>query len=151
FDDSAAVLLRAETRGLKIPPFTVLRHDLAFLAGDSAAMERIAASGGDTPEADDLTQHEASALAFRGQLRFASDRARHAADLAEAAGRPERTALFHAGHAVWAALFGKTDEAQAAASHLLQLRDRDVEYGVAFALGEAGDAEQSSRLADDLE
>src|SRR5262249_22093142 len=64
----------------------------------------------------------------------------------------ERAALWEAGAAVREALFGNASQARDAADSALRLsKDREVEYGAAFALALASDTSRAQALADDLE
>lgn len=77
---------------------------------------------------------------------------RHAADLAQQAAQTERAAMFETGTALWEAMFGNAQAAQRGATAALALaKDREVEYGAAFALALTGDSARAQLLADDLE
>ena len=77
---------------------------------------------------------------------------RHAADLAQQAAHGERAGLFETGAAIWEAFFGNTSAGNRSATAALELaKDREVEYGTAFALALAGDSSRSQALANDLE
>jgi tetratricopeptide (TPR) repeat protein len=153
FAEADAVLREAEARHLTFPGFPLLRFDLAFLAGDRASMERVAALGPQLPDAEDsMAIHEAYALAFAGQVRHATRKAMRAIDIARQAAHPERAALFETAAAVWNGLVGNSSEARRAAQRAWDLsHDRDVQYGVAFALAVSGDSTRSQQLTDDLE
>jgi hypothetical protein len=73
-------------------------------------------------------------------------------DQAEHAGQRERAALWEAGEAVREALFGNALEARQRATAALDLsKDRETEYGAAFALALSADSSRSQALANDLE
>lgn len=150
--DSETALRRALERKLEIPDFTVQRFDLAFLRGDDAAMERLAAlDRRDSGSEAWITDHEAFVLAYRGRLRQAELKQKRAAELARQTGERERAAQFEAGAAVWKALFGDAAEARRGAAAALSLsKARDVEYGAAFALALSGNAAHAKALANDL-
>ena len=77
---------------------------------------------------------------------------RRAADLARQAAHGERAALWEIGPALWGAFFGNAAEAKKNATAVSELsKDRDVEYGAAFALAFSGDSSRSQTLANDLE
>ena len=77
---------------------------------------------------------------------------RRAADLAQQAAHRERAALFETGAALWEAFFGNPIAARRSAMAALDLaKDREVEYGAAFALAVSGDHAGSQALAEDLE
>jgi eukaryotic-like serine/threonine-protein kinase len=85
-------------------------------------------------------------------LQEARRMSRHAADLAQQAAHRERAALFETGAAVWEAFFGNASAARRSATAALELaKDREVEYGSAFAMALSGDSSRSQTLANDLE
>jgi tetratricopeptide (TPR) repeat protein/predicted Ser/Thr protein kinase len=145
-------LHRAAERKLEIPELLVQRYDVAFLKGDRAGMEREGALGEGKPGAELIVDREGFVLAHSGHLRQARGMARRAADLALKTAQREKAALFGTGAALWEALFGNAREARRSAAAALELsKNRDVEYGVAFALALSGESSRSQALADDLE
>ena len=79
--------------------------------------------------------------------------AQRAADSGPAAGRAEEgRRSSETGAALWEAFFGNAPAARQGAVAALELsKDRDVEYGAAFALALSGDSSRSQALANDLE
>jgi tetratricopeptide (TPR) repeat protein len=146
-------LQRASDRKLEIPDFVVQRYDLAFLRGDQAEMEREASLGQRTAGAEDwIAGHQALVLAYSGHLQQAKGMSRHATDLAQQAARRETAALYETGEALREAFFGSAPAAKRSATSALDLsKDREVEYGAAFALALSGDSSRSQTLANDLE
>ncbi len=146
-------LQRAAGRGLQIDEFVMLRYDIAFLRGDQAGMQREAGRARERPGAGNwMSNQEAFALAYSGQLQQARSMSRRAVDQAQDAAQGERAGLWEAGAAVREAFFGNASEARKRATAALELsRDREVEYGAAFALALSGDSSQAQALADDLE
>jgi eukaryotic-like serine/threonine-protein kinase len=146
-------LKRATERKLEIPDFMVLRYYIAFLKGDSAAMQReAAASQGKFGAEDWISQQEAFVSASSGQLQQARMLSGRAAGLAKQATQPERAAIYEAGAATWEAFFGNAPVARQSAMAALELsKGRDIEYGAAFALALSGDSSRSQALANDLE
>jgi TolA-binding protein len=101
---------------------------------------------------DAISLRQGYILAYSGQLQRARTIARHAADLSLQAAGPGRAALFETGPALWEAFFGNASAARKGATAALELsKDRDVEYGAAFALALSGDSSGAERLATDLE
>jgi eukaryotic-like serine/threonine-protein kinase len=151
--DAESTLRRASGRKLEIPEFLVQRYDIAFLNGDKAGMERAAALGRGKPGAEDwITDQEAFVSAYAGQLEKARMLSRRASDMAQQSAHRERAALYKTGAALWEGFFGNAPEAGRGALAALDLtRDREVEYGAAFALALARDSSRSQTLADDLE
>jgi tetratricopeptide (TPR) repeat protein len=152
-EEAEEVLRRAQGRGLEIDEFIMLEHDIAFLKGDPAAMERAVArarerSGGDTW----ISNKEAFALAYAGHLQKAKMLTQRAVDQAMQVAQPERAGLWQAGGALREAFFGDAPQARAGATITLQhANNREVEYGAALALAISGDSSRAQELADDLE
>jgi serine/threonine protein kinase/tetratricopeptide (TPR) repeat protein len=131
-----------------------LRYNLAFLKGDQAEMERIAALRRQTPgeEKSDIFSQEASVLAYAGHLRQARTMSQHAVQLAQQAAQQENAASDEASAALREALFENPSEARHAATAALALsKSLEVEYGAALALALSGDSSRPQTLAKDLE
>jgi len=153
FDEAEDALRRAAARKLEMPELAAQRYDIAFLKGDRAGMEREAARVRGKPAPDDLIPgREGFVLAYAGQLQQARQLSRRTADSDLQAGQAGRAALWEIGAALREAFFGNaraaTDGALAALKHS---KDRDVEYGAAFALASSGESSRAQTLADDLE
>jgi tetratricopeptide (TPR) repeat protein len=153
YADAASTVQKANELKLTFPDLYLLPYVLAFLNADEAGMNQTAARAKDSPgTADWMAQAESSVLAYAGHLRQARTLTRRAVDLARHAHQPERAAIYEAGAAVREALFGNTAEAAQRAAATLELsKNRDVEYGAAFALAASGNAAKSQPLASDLE
>ena len=77
---------------------------------------------------------------------------RRAVDQAQHAGERERAGLWEAGAAIREAFFGNMSEARKRAIAALELsKNREVQYGAAFALALSGDSTRSHAIANDLE
>jgi tetratricopeptide (TPR) repeat protein len=64
----------------------------------------------------------------------------------------EKVALYESGAALWEAFFGNMPAARQTALRALVIsKNRDVQYGAAFALALAGDSDRAQDLANDLE
>ena len=75
-----------------------------------------------------------------------------AADLAQQADKRESAALYRNRSSAMGSLFRECAAARQSAMAALELsKDRDVEYGAAFALALSGDSARSQTLANDLE
>jgi tetratricopeptide (TPR) repeat protein len=152
-DEAENVLRRAAGRGLEIDEFLMLEYDIAFLKGDQPGMERVVTrarerSGGDTW----ISNKEAFALAYGGQLQKARLSTQRAVDQATQEGQPERAALWEAGASLREAFFGGAPQArQRAMASLDHSNNREVQFGAALAFAISGDARRSQALADDLE
>jgi DNA-binding winged helix-turn-helix (wHTH) protein/Tfp pilus assembly protein PilF len=146
-------LRRAAGRGLEIDEFIMLDYDLAFLRGDQSGMEREAARARERSGGENwISNKEAFALAYSGHLQRARSMSHSAVSQAQQAEQRERAGLWETGAAVREAFFGNAPEAKRRALAALELsKDREVEYGAAFALALSGDFLKAEALADDLE
>ena len=96
----------------------MLEHDIAFLKGDQAAMERAAArarerSGGDTW----ISNKEAYALAYAGHLQKARVLSQRAVDQAMQEAQPERAGLMASRSVLARGLFRKRAASQGEGDH----------------------------------
>jgi eukaryotic-like serine/threonine-protein kinase len=152
YSDAETVIRQASDRGLNTPEIIGQRYDLAFLRGHASEMEQLVAlSRRDTDSETWLLDRQAFALGYTGHLLQARATSRRATDSAEQAAHWERAALSEAGTAVREAFSGNAFEAKNRANAALELsHQREVEYGVAFALALSGEYARSQRLTDDL-
>ena len=151
-DEAENVLRRAAGRGLEIDEYLMLDYNIAFLRGDRAGMERVAAqarqrSGGETW----ISNQEAFALAYSGRLQQARTMSRRAVDHARQEALPERGGAWEAAASIREALFGNAAEARTRALAAFALsKDREVEYCSAYAMALSGETSQAQGMADDL-
>jgi eukaryotic-like serine/threonine-protein kinase len=146
-------LRRASERKLKASDSWTGLYEIAFLKGDEAGMERAAAAGQAESGSDSGTPYyKAFTLAYHGRMQQARAMSQSGLDSAQQSGQRERGAGFEAGAALREAFFQNAPEAKRSAAAALELsKDREVEYGAAFALALAGDSSASLTLADDME
>ena len=146
-------LKQAAAHKLEIPELAIQRYDIAFIKNDKAGMEREATlAQGNSALEDWITQREAFVLAYSGHLQQARRLSRRAADLARQTAQLDKVALYESGAALWEAFFGNAPAARQSAAAAVGLsRNRDVQYGAAFALALAGDSPRAQALANDLE
>jgi serine/threonine protein kinase/tetratricopeptide (TPR) repeat protein len=151
--EAESALQRASERKLNSPDFLIMRYNTAFLKGDQAGMERQVALGQEKSGVEDLiSDNEAFALAYSGHLQQARKMSRHASDLAQQASQRESAALYETAATLREAFFGNAHEAKQSAMAALELsKDREVEFGAAFALALTGNSSGSQTLANDLE
>jgi tetratricopeptide (TPR) repeat protein len=145
---------RAAERKLETTEFYPSRFDIAFLKGDRAAMDRESAQAQGKAGAEDaIALREGFVLAYAGRLGEARKKAQRAVDLAtQAKLPPSRAAGFQAAAALWEAFVGNVAAArQGAAAALERSKDRDAQYGAAFALALSGESSRSETLVADLE
>jgi tetratricopeptide (TPR) repeat protein len=143
----------ASDRKIEVPLLSLLRYDVAFLKGDNGGMQReVAAARGNSGEEDWISDHQAFALAYTGQMQEARKMSRRASDLAQQGAHRERAALFETRVALWEAFYGNVLVAKPEAMAALALaRGREVQYGAALALAVSGNSSQAQNLANDLE
>ncbi len=153
YDEASKAVQSALDRKLEMPDFLERRYRLAFHRGDEAGMAREVALGrGNSGAEDMLYDMQAFTAAYHGRLHEARTHAQRAVNLARETNHDERAALYQTGSALREAFLGYPAEAHAAAAMALDLsRNREVEYGVAFALALAGDINQAESLTADLE
>jgi eukaryotic-like serine/threonine-protein kinase len=152
-NDAEQVVHLAEERKLEFPDLYILLYDIAFLRSDQTGMQRaVQMAGGKAGGEHWIAQREADMLAWYGRVREARLKSQHAIRLAERAGQPERAALYKSGIATREALFGNIAEARLFASSALRnSKDRDVEYGAAFALLLIRDEAAARPILEDLQ
>ncbi len=144
---------RASERKLTLPDLPMVRHQIAFLQGDQADMERggIAAEGMSEVQ-DWIWGERAQVLAFSGHIKRARAMSQRAVEVALQANRREAAAQHQAAVAVREALFGNLAEAlkRAAAAHALS-RGKDAQYGAALAFAFSGVLPPAEALTKDLQ
>jgi eukaryotic-like serine/threonine-protein kinase len=151
-EEAENTLRRAIGRGLDIDEFSMLQHDVAFLKGDLAGMEREASrarerSGGQAW----ISNKEAFALAYSGHLHQARILSQRAVDQAMQESQPERAGLWEAGASLREAFFEQVPDARKRAVGALKLSNsREVQYGAALTFALSGDSSRAQTLADDL-
>jgi len=145
----------ASDRKLEIPELAVERYDIAFLKGDQVGMDREAAlalAHEQSPRNDLVYDRQAFVQAYSGRLKEAKLTAQRVADLNSQPDQRGRKALIEIGPALWDGFFGNMAAARKSAAAAADLsKDRDVEYGAAFALALSGESSRSRSLANDLE
>lgn len=152
-EEAENALRRAVGRGLDIDEFSMLQHDIAFLKGDLAGMEREASRARERSGAEAwVSNKEAFALAYSGHLQQARILSQRAVGQATQEHEPERAGLWEAGEALREAFFEQSPEARKRAAAALKLsNDREAKYGATLAFALTGDSSRAQTLADDLE
>jgi tetratricopeptide (TPR) repeat protein len=125
---------------------------LAFLRGDTAAMEQQLAWGSGKPgDEDPLLSTHSDTEAYYGRMNKARDFSRRAVDSAKRADSKESAALWQANAALREAELGNAAAAKQGAAAALALSEgRDVKVAAALALAHAGDGGRAKALADEL-
>jgi eukaryotic-like serine/threonine-protein kinase len=151
-DEARATAQEAQAHNLDNPSIHLSLYIVDFLQHDAAAMEREAAGLMGKPGYEDaMLGAESDTAAYGGHFAKARELTRRASDSAQRADEKETAAGYEAEAAVREALAGNMGLAKRQAQAALALSNgRDVEAVSAIALGLAGDAPQSTRLAEDL-
>jgi eukaryotic-like serine/threonine-protein kinase len=146
------VCARFSEHKLVFPEIVLIRYNIGFLQGDSAAMEQQAMLAEGKPGAEDWLAHaEALVLARSGRTELGDAMSRRAIDVARQSGQPERAATYRAATAVWEAFFGNAPAARRNAFSARELsKGRDVEYASALALALSGETGRARTLMNDL-
>ena len=152
FAEAEALLRRASERKIEVAQFSLTRYAIAFLRGDTDAMQRESIQRQGTLNAQGLFEHqEAMTFAFQGRLNDANRLSERAVLLARQGGLLERPALLQGVRAVWNALFGmQADAKRNAAAALALSRNRDAGYGPALAFVLANEPAQAREIELDL-
>jgi serine/threonine protein kinase/tetratricopeptide (TPR) repeat protein len=150
--DAEQALRQAVTRADQ-PDALPDAYHIAFLKADVPGMQRQAALAKGKPGVEDRVSNlQALALARAGRLEDARESARHAVELASAAGNRELSAAYDTAIAVWEAWYGNTAAAKRGATHVLDVaKGRHVTYAGALALAITGDTARPQTIADDLD
>jgi eukaryotic-like serine/threonine-protein kinase len=151
--DAEKALQRASERKLTISDSSAMYYDIGFLRSDAAEMERVVTQAqAKSGTGSGLLNHEAFVMAYSGHLQRARAMSQRAVNVAQQSGQRERAAGFEAGAALREAFFQNAPAATRSAAAALELsKDREVEYGAAFALALTGDSKRAQTLTDDLE
>jgi DNA-binding winged helix-turn-helix (wHTH) protein/tetratricopeptide (TPR) repeat protein len=150
--EARAIAMDAKSRNLDSPFLHTNLYLVAFVAHDTAGMEREAAEATGKPGSEDLVLFfESDTAAYGGQFALARQLTRRAADSALHTGNKETTAEYEAEAAVREALVGNLTLAKQQAKDALALSNgRDAVAMAAISLGLAGDFTDATRLSDDL-
>ena len=127
-------------------------YSLAFLAGDTAEMERqVAWAAGRPGEEDQMLNTDADTQAYYGRMVKARDLARRAADSAVRADAKETAAQWFAFQAIREVEVGNASAARQAVARALALAPgRDVKVLSALALARSGESTQSKAIIEAL-
>jgi len=150
--DAIATYHQALGHKLDFTAFSELLYMIAFLHGDSAAMEEyVAGSVGKPGVENDMLGIEADTAAYFGQLGKARQFSSRAIASAEHAGAKETAATYESTAALREALLGNVGEARESATSAIALSTgRDVKYLVALAQTLTGHTEHVQALTNEL-
>src|SRR5690242_21859373 len=137
------VLKLAFTRKLEDPAIHTDVYALAFLQGDTSAMQReMEWSAGNAGGEDAMLALQADTEAYAGHLQKARELSRRAVESAQAANLAEPAAIWQGISALRDAVYGKTQEARAGTDKVLAIapNSRDAKILAILVLARVGDA-----------
>ncbi|HTQ59070.1 MAG TPA: protein kinase [Candidatus Solibacter sp.] len=127
------------------------RYGVAFLANDTAEMQRQVAAAAGKPGEDVLFSFESDTAAFYGLLTSARRLSQRAIDSANASESKETAAAWQMDSALREAEFNNISRSrQEITSALAEAPTRDVSVLAALALSRIGDVDRAERMAHDL-
>jgi tetratricopeptide (TPR) repeat protein len=152
-DDAQSIINQAFSRKLDDPSMHSDLYALAFLRGDSAAMDReVAWAAGKPGGEDSLLALQADTEAYVGHLKKARELSRRAVESAKQAQLAEPAAIWQGLSALREAVFGFPSEAQRQAAEVLKLapESRDAQVLAAMDYAAANDPARAQKILDDL-
>jgi serine/threonine protein kinase/tetratricopeptide (TPR) repeat protein len=153
FDEAQAAISEAVSRNLDDPTLHENAYTLAFLRGDTAAMEHeVSLSAGKAGWEDLILFQHSNTATFRGRINDARALSDRAADAAKRAELKEPAALWLADAALREAVFGNYERARDFANESAKIApdSRDSHVLMALALARAGDTARVQSIVDDL-
>jgi eukaryotic-like serine/threonine-protein kinase len=152
-DDAQSVINQAMSRKLDDPSMHGDLYALAFLRGDSAAMDHEVAWAAGKPGGEDaLLALQADTEAYVGHLKKARQLSQRAVDSAKQAQLTEPAAIWQGLSALREAVFGFPAEARAQAAEVLKFapESRDAQVLAAMSYAAANDQGRAQKILDDL-
>jgi eukaryotic-like serine/threonine-protein kinase len=152
-DEAQSAINDALARKLVDPVLHENMYNLAFLRGDTAAMDReVSLSTGKTGWEDLILFMHSNTAAFRGRINDARSLSRRAVDAAQRFDLKEPAALWQADAALREAALGNREQARQFANESAKTApgSRDAQVLIALALARAGDTARAQALLDDL-
>jgi eukaryotic-like serine/threonine-protein kinase len=151
YQEARTAIEQALGRKLEPPYSRYMLYGIAFLEGDTAAMQQQVDHVAGTPTEAGMLAMQSATAAYAGQVRRARDLTRRAIDLAMSRGLKEGAGLYSAGDALWEAAYGNCRDAkQTAARTLAMTRGRAALSWSALALAMCGQSSQTQRLVDEM-
>ena len=152
-NEARYVLNLAFTRKLEDPAIHTDVYALAFLQGDTSAMQRemewsVGKAGGE----DAMLALQADTEAYAGHLQKARELSGRAVQAAQSANLAEPAAIWQAISALRDAVYGKTQEARAGADKVLTIapNSRDAQTLTILVLARIGELRRAQSMLDDL-
>jgi serine/threonine protein kinase len=152
-DEAQAVYKEAADRKLEYGGLLANRYLLAFLKGDAAQMEQLAAAAVGKPGTEDLLlAAQADTQAWYGKMKYARELTRRAMDSAEHNDAKETASFYQAESALREVEVGNREQARTEADAAMKLApNRDVRTMAALALARAGDMAGAEKLVAELD
>lgn len=151
YQDARAAIEQALARKLEPPYSRYMLYGIAFLEGDTAAMQQQVDRVAGTPTEAGMLAMQSVTAAYAGQVRKARVLTSKAIELATSRGLKEGAGLYSAGDALWEAAYGNCRDArQTAARTLAMTRGRHALSWSALALAMCGESSQAQRLVDEM-
>ncbi len=152
-NDAEHALQQATSHAPEAVLIVPFHFQIAFLKADAADMERQIALAKGKPGVEDWISHlQALVLARGGRLEAARQSARHAIELASAAGQTERAAVWETAAGVWEAWYGNAAAAKQHATRVLEgATGRHVRFAAAVTLAIAADSARAQAITADLD
>jgi eukaryotic-like serine/threonine-protein kinase len=152
YQDARAAIEQALARKLEPPYSRYMLYGIAFLEGDTAAMQEQVAHVAGTPTEAGMLAMQSATAAYAGRVRRARDLTRRAIDLAMSRGLKEGAGLYSAGDALWEAAYGNCRDAKETAARTLAMtRGRAALSWSALALAMCGESRQARQLAEEMD
>lgn len=152
FDEADAVFREAGKRQLEGQYLSMNRYVLAFLQGDAAKMDTLAATASTAGSEDVLLAAQADTEGWRGRGMHAHELTQRAIEEARKSDSSEAAASYQAAAALREAEFGYRSEAIADANAAAKLApNRVVRALAAMALARAGDTAGAEKLVSNLD
>jgi DNA-binding winged helix-turn-helix (wHTH) protein/tetratricopeptide (TPR) repeat protein len=151
YQDGRSAIEQALARKLEPPYGRYMLYGIAFLEGDTAAMQEQVERVAGSPTEAGMSAMRSVTAAYAGQVRRARELTETAIDLALSRGLEEGASLYSAGDAVWEAAYGNCAAARRAAARTLDLsRGRHALSWSALALALCGESRGAERLVEEM-
>ncbi|MCA1606278.1 MAG: tetratricopeptide repeat protein, partial [Acidobacteria bacterium] len=151
FEEAKEIYERALAQGLDARVYHARLYEIAFVQGDTAAMQQQIDWASGKPEEYEAFFWQAGTAAFVGQLRKAREFTSRSVDLAMRRNVKEGAAGFESAHAIREALVGNCRQAKESSAKALAIARTDVSLvHMAAALAFCGEVSQPQALTDEL-
>jgi eukaryotic-like serine/threonine-protein kinase len=151
YQDARAALEQAASRNLEPTYGRYMLYGIAFLEGDTAAMQQQVERVAGTPTEAGLLSMRSATAAYAGQTRRARELTNSAIALAVSRNLEEGAALYSAGDALWEAAYGHCRAVPRTVARTLALaRSRSALSWSALALALCGESSAAQRLVEEM-